>query len=64
MTCPSFLIVGTAKAGTTSLYAYLDQHPEVFMSEVKEPHFFSWEDTGWPKWAVKDPSATPTSSPR
>lgn len=40
-TWPNFFIVGAAKAGTTSLYAYLREHPQVFMSRVKEPHFFS-----------------------
>ena len=38
---PNFFIVGAAKAGTTSLHAYLSQHPEVFMSALKEPHYFS-----------------------
>jgi Sulfotransferase family len=37
---PNFFIVGAQKAGTTSLYHYLDQHPEVYMSPRKEPHFF------------------------
>lgn len=41
MPYPNTFIVGAAKAGTTSLYAYLAQHPEVYMSPVKEPHFFS-----------------------
>lgn len=36
---PNFLMVGAAKSGTTSLYHYLKQHPEVFMSLIKEPHF-------------------------
>lgn len=43
MTMPNFLIIGAAKSGTTSLYYILKQHPEVFMSPVKEPHFFSHE---------------------
>lgn len=38
---PNFLIVGAAKSGTTSIYHYLKGHPEVFMSENKEPCFFS-----------------------
>jgi hypothetical protein len=38
---PTFFIVGAPKAGTTSLYAYLRQHPQVFMSKRKEPHYFS-----------------------
>ncbi|HTF43103.1 MAG TPA: sulfotransferase [Terriglobales bacterium] len=40
---PNFFIVGAPKAGTTSLYHYLDQHPQVYMSTVKEPHFFAAE---------------------
>lgn len=38
---PTFIIVGAPKAGTTSAYFYLRQHPDVFMSPVKEPHYFS-----------------------
>jgi Sulfotransferase domain len=38
---PNLFIVGAAKAGTTSLYHYLSQHPEIYMSPIKEPHFFS-----------------------
>jgi len=40
---PNFFILGAAKAGTTSLYYYLRQHPQVFLSEVKEPHFFDYD---------------------
>ena len=44
MTLPNFFIVGAAKSGTTSLYHYLDQHPDIFMSRVKEPHYFvDWD---------------------
>src|SRR3954452_17434204 len=43
MTMPNFLIVGAAKSGTTSLYYYLKQHPQVFVSPVKEPKFFAYE---------------------
>ncbi len=38
---PNFLLVGAPKSGTTSLYYYLVDHPQVFMSKLKEPHFFS-----------------------
>lgn len=38
---PNFLIVGAAKCGTSSLYYQLRSHPQVFMSSIKEPHFFS-----------------------
>jgi len=37
---PNFFILGAAKSGTTSLYYYLGQHPEIFMSPIKEPTFF------------------------
>jgi hypothetical protein len=43
MKVPNFFIVGAPKAGTTSLYAYLDQHPQIFLSPLKEPHFFAAE---------------------
>ncbi len=43
MKTSNFLIIGAAKAGTTSLYYYLNQHPEVYMSEPKEPFFFEAE---------------------
>lgn len=41
MTMPNFLIIGAMKSGTTALYYYLEQHPEIYMSPVKEPDFFS-----------------------
>ena len=40
---PNFFIVGAPKAGTTSLYHQLDQHPQVYMSPVKEPCYFASE---------------------
>jgi hypothetical protein len=40
VTMPNFFIIGAQKAGTTSLYYYLKQHPQVYMSPRKEPHFF------------------------
>jgi hypothetical protein len=41
---PNLFIIGAAKAGTTALYEYLTQHPQVFLSRVKEPMFFSREE--------------------
>jgi hypothetical protein len=38
---PNFLVIGAAKSGTTSLYRYLRDHPEVFMAQSKELKFFS-----------------------
>lgn len=43
MRMPDFLIIGAAKAGTTSLWSYLDQHPQIYMSPVKETNFFALE---------------------
>jgi Sulfotransferase family len=40
---PNFFIAGAPKAGTTSLYHNLRQHPQIFMSPVKEPSFFASE---------------------
>jgi len=38
---PDFFIVGAPKCGTTAMYHYLRQHPQIFMPDRKEPHFFS-----------------------
>jgi len=37
---PNFFLVGAPKAGTTSLYDYLSQHPGIFVPEIKEPNHF------------------------
>ncbi|MFP3868986.1 MAG: sulfotransferase family protein [Desulfobacteraceae bacterium] len=37
---PNFFLVGAAKSGTTSLAYYLSQHPDVYLSPVKEPCYF------------------------
>jgi hypothetical protein len=44
-TLPNLFIIGAAKCGTTSLHRYLDRHPEISMSEPKEPRVFC--DAGW-----------------
>lgn len=38
---PTFLVIGAAKSGTTSLHEYLRQHPDVFVPRPKEPSFFA-----------------------
>jgi hypothetical protein len=38
---PNLFVVGVARAGTSSLAAYLGEHPDIFMSRLKEPYFFS-----------------------
>lgn len=40
MALPDFLVIGAPKAGTTALHAALAQHPQLYMSPVKEPKFF------------------------
>lgn len=42
MPLPNFLVIGAAKCGTTSLWHYLRQHPQIFMSSMKEPAYFSF----------------------
>jgi hypothetical protein len=46
MTMPNFLVIGAPKAGTTTLNDALSQHPEIYMSPVKEAGFF---------WAYNQP---------
>lgn len=41
MSLPTFLIIGSMKAGTSSLHNYLSEHPEIFMSKDKELNFFN-----------------------
>jgi hypothetical protein len=43
MPLPNFFIVGAPKAGTDLLYYQLDKHPEIYMSPLKEPCYFSTE---------------------
>ncbi len=38
---PDFFIVGHPKSGTTALYEMLGQHPQIYMSDIKEPKFFA-----------------------
>jgi Sulfotransferase domain len=45
MPLPNFLIIGAAKGGTTSLHHYLRQHPQIYLTPVKETNFFWTEAT-------------------
>jgi len=47
---PDFLIIGTMKGGTTSLYDYLCQHPSVVSAYRKEVHFFDMHYTRGTRW--------------
>jgi hypothetical protein len=44
MMFPNFIIIGAAKSGTSSLYYYLSQHPQVYTSLIKGPAFFAFEE--------------------
>lgn len=60
-TLPDFIIIGAMKSGTSSLHKYLDQHPDICMSVVKEPNYFSKTRTvlhkgwGWYRNLFPDP---------
>jgi hypothetical protein len=51
---PNFFIVGAPKAGTTSLYRYVGQHPDIYLSPIKEPAFFAPELASIDSTIVKD----------
>lgn len=59
MTLPNFIIIGAAKAGTTSLFRYLDQHPQVFICPIKETNFFACEDALDRSWKAGGDSPHP-----
>ena len=42
LTLPDFLIVGAAKSGTTTVFDLLNRHPQLSLSNIKEPHYFSY----------------------
>lgn len=44
---PNFIIIGAMKAGTDSLYHYMNAHPDIDMCKIKEPDFFL--DINWTK---------------
>jgi glycosyltransferase involved in cell wall biosynthesis len=39
--CPNFFVVGVPKAGTSSIGYYLNRHPDIYVSPLKEPFYFS-----------------------
>jgi Sulfotransferase family len=42
MSLPRFVVCGVPRCGTTSLYRYLEQHPQVDVGRQKESNFLSW----------------------
>jgi hypothetical protein len=64
MTLPTFLVIGAMKAGTTSLWSALREHPAVFMPDEKELDFFVAEKR-WPlgvDWYRSQFAAAPASA--
>ena len=41
MNRPNFFIVGAPRCGTTALYTYLSEHPNIYLSDIKELHYFA-----------------------
>jgi len=50
MTLPNFIMIGVAKAGTTSFFRYLHQHPQIYMAPIKATNFFGYDDARDWKW--------------
>jgi len=45
MALPNFLCVGTQKAGTTTIYDIIKQHPNIYLPSLKEIHFFNNDES-------------------
>jgi len=54
---PSFLVLGTQKGGTTTLFSLLSQHPQVHLPDCKEVHYFSLHHEQGPDWYAQHFSA-------
>src|ERR1035441_716202 len=44
---PDFVIVGAPKCGTTAAFATLQKHPQLFLPDIKEPHYFAYDFPGY-----------------
>lgn len=59
---PNFLLIGANKGGTTTLFNYLKNHPDIFVTDFKEPSFFIFENrTPGPVHAMSKPHKFPTT---
>lgn len=47
---PDFFLIGAPKAGTSALHAALAQHPDLFLSPVKEPKYYMCGDSPPPTY--------------
>jgi len=62
VTLPDFLVLGAARSATTSLHYYLEQHPRIAMSSIKEPNFFAFDHSVDPPTPRFDAEAIATKS--
>src|SRR2546423_5079540 len=65
-TLPNFLLIGAMRSGSTTLHASLSTHPEVFMAQPKELHFFV-EERNWERgvyWYARRFAAGATAKAR
>ena len=53
MKLPNFIICGTQKGGTSALYYFLKEHPEIYLSPKKEVHYFDLNYQKGLKWYEK-----------
>ncbi len=53
MPLPNFIVIGAGRSGTTSLHHYLGQHPEIYVSPLKELRYFAFDGV------EPDPGPTP-----
>ena len=58
VTLPDFLVLGAARSATTSLHYYLEQHPRLAMSSIKEPNFFAFDHSVDPPAPLIDPTSS------
>jgi hypothetical protein len=50
---PNFFVIGAPKSGTTSLCRYLEGHPNIFFSKLKEPQYFNFDSSKWLRPSLK-----------
>ena len=57
---PDFMVIGAQKSGTSSLFSYLIQHPQILRPVFKEPYFFDrhyHRGLGWYGCIVQEPAS-------
>lgn len=64
MVMPNFLIIGAARSGTTALWEYLNEHPQVYLCTPKHTRFFASEGKVPDFSGPKPPGLGPKSTKR